>query len=251
MMAAVLAEGTTVIEDAACEPEVQDLAAYLNACGARVNGAGTDTVTIEGVKKLSGAFHTLIPDRIEAGTFAAAAAITGGDLTLENVRPDHLSATISLMQQMGVRFDIGENRMRVWRGSRLSGADVIALPYPGIPTDMQPQLLALCCAAEGTSVVADAVFPERFTQVEDLRAMGAHITRTASQAVVQGPARLIGARVTARDLRGGVSLILAAMAAQGKSEVEDIRHVNRGYEELDGRLNAVGAHIVTSEAAAA
>ena len=246
MTAAVLAEGTTVIEHAAREPEVQDLAAYLNACGALVSGAGTSTVTIEGVKRLTGAFHAVIPDRIEAGTFAAAAAITGGDVTLENVRADHMAATLDAMRQMGVRLETGGDSMRVWRDSPLSEADVLALPYPGVPTDMQPQLLALLCVAEGKSVVADSVFPDRFTQVEELCRMGALISRRRPQVVVRGPARLTGARVTAQDLRGGASLILAALAAEGASEVDEMCHVDRGYEQLEDRLNALGAHVVST-----
>ena len=248
MMAAVLAEGTTVIEHAASEPEVQDLARYLNACGARISGAGTNTVTIEGVERLTGTSHAVIPDRIEAGTFAAAAAITGGDVLLQNVCPDHVAATIDAMQQMGVRFEIGQASMRVWCDAPLRGADVTALPYPGLPTDMQPQLLALLCVAQGTSVVTDSVFPDRFTQVGELGKLGACITRQGSQAVVHGPARLIGAPVRARDLRGGAGLILAAMAAEGASEVDDVCHVDRGYEQLEHRLTALGGHVVRASA---
>ena len=251
MTAAVLADGVTVIEHAAREPEVQDLAAYLSACGARISGAGTSTVTIEGVKRLTGASHSVIPDRIEAGTFAAAAAITGGDVTLQNVRADHMGATMATMKRMGVRLETGEDSMRVWCDAPLSQTDVLAMPYPGVPTDMQPLLLALLCVGEGRSLVADSVFPDRFNQVEEMCKMGALITRRRSQVVVRGPAHLTGAQVTAKELRGGASLVLAALAAEGDSEVDGISHVDRGYAQLEDRLTTLGAQVVRTGAAPA
>jgi len=243
MMAATLAEGTTVIEHAACEPEIKDLAAYLNACGARISGAGTSTVTIEGVERLTGCTHTVIPDRIEAGTFAAVAAITGGEIVLENVCPSHMAATLDVMDRMGVGFEAQGTTMRVWRDGPLRATDVNALPYPGLPTDMQPQLMAMLTVAEGVSLVTDMVYPERFAQVAEFNRLGADITREGPRAVVRGPARLTGAPVRAHDLRGGAGLILAGLAAEGITEVEDLWHVDRGYEWIEERLRAVGAGV--------
>jgi len=243
MTAAALAEGTTVIEHAACEPEIQDLATYLNACGARVRGAGTGTIEIEGVPKMVGTAHELVPDRIEAGTFAVATAITCGDLLLENVRTDHVAAVMDAMERMGVRFEARGTALRVWRNGPLRPVDVTALPYPGVPTDLQPQLLALLTAARGTSVVTDSVFPDRFTQVTELKRMGARIARRGRGVVVRGPTRLSAASVAARDLRGGASLIVAALAAEGVTRVAGIEHVDRGYERIDLKLAHAGAQV--------
>lgn len=243
MSAATLAKGTTTIEHAACEPEIKDLADYLNTCGARIEGAGTGTVTIEGVDRLMGCMHAAIPDRIEAGTFAAAAAITGGDILLEEVRPDHMAATIDVMQQMGVGFEVGQDTIRVWRSGPLRPVNVNALPYPGVPTDMQAQIMALLLTADGVSMVSDTVYPERFAHVAEFSRLGADITRQSSQAIVRGPARLTGAPVVARDLRGGAGLILAGLAAEGVTEVEDVSHIDRGYELIEERLAGLGADI--------
>ena len=243
MMAATLAEGITTIEHAASEPEIQDLANYLNACGAHIEGAGTNTVTIEGVKRLEGTPHRVIPDRIEAGTFACAVAITGGELLLKGARSDHLSALIDIMDKMGVEFDETETGIVVRRTSEIQAADFTALPYPGVPTDMQPQLMAVLTTANGTSVVTDSVHPERFTHVGELHRLGADIVRQGPQAVVRGPAQLTGAPVTARDLRGGASLIVGALAAEGKTTVDGMHHVDRGYERIENLLNGVGAEV--------
>jgi UDP-N-acetylglucosamine 1-carboxyvinyltransferase len=278
MMAATLAEGTTIIDHAACEPEVQDLAHYLNACGANITGIGTSTLVIEGIggrsqALLKGCMHTVIPDRIEAGTFACAAAITGGDIILEGVRPDHMTAVIDRMKDMGVKFEAEQphalrrrrakwrkapgqaelpasgawraTNMRVWREGPLKGVDFATHPYPGVPTDMQPQLMATLCIAEGTSVITDNIYPERFTHVADLTRLGAQISKgsQAGQAVVRGPARLSSANVTAQDLRGGAGLILAALAAEGETTVSGIEHVDRGYEAIEHRLSQLGAKI--------
>jgi len=274
MMAATLAKGATTIEHAACEPEIQDLAHFLNACGANITGVGTATITIEGIgrgkrRRLKGAYHTVIPDRIEAGTLACAAAITGGDLVLEGVRTDHMTAVLDAMTSMGVKFDVEAQpkaagkgkapgqaelppsgawraeRLHVRRKGRLKPAELAAMPYPGLPTDMQPQLMAVLTLADGTSGITDAVYPERFTQVTELARLGADVSHGSSpgQARVTGPAQLTGATVTARDLRGGASLILAALAAEGETIIEKVFHIDRGYERIDERLAALGADI--------
>lgn len=243
MMAACLAEGPTTIEHAAGEPEIQDLANYLNACGARIHGAGTNTVTIEGVKRLEGTLHQVIPDRIEAGTFACAVAITGGDALLKGARDDHLSALIDALEKMGVTCETADRGLRVHREGELRATDFTALPYPGVPTDLQPQLIALLTLANGTSVVNDSVHPERFTHVGELHRLGADIVRQGPQAVVRGPARLTGAPVTARDLRGGASLIVAGLGAEGETTVDGMHHVDRGYERIEGLLKELGAEV--------
>jgi len=243
MTAATLADGITTIEHAACEPEIQDLANYLNGCGALIKGAGTNTVTIEGVKRLEGTLHRVIPDRIEAGTFACAAAATGGDVLLEGARPDHMSALIDVMQNMGVKFEIDDSGIRVACNKGLRAADFTALPYPGLPTDMQPQLMAVLNCAVGTSVVTDSVYPERFTHVGELHRLGADIIRQGPQAVIRGPGSLTGAPVTARDLRGGAALIIAGLAAEGDTIVSGMDHVDRGYERMENRLRGIGAQV--------
>ena len=241
MMAATRAEGRTVIEHAACEPEIQDLADYLCACGAHIEGAGTNTVTIEGVHRLEGTLHRVIPDRIEAGTYACAAAITRGDVTLEGARPDHLSALMDTMESMGIGLEVTDAGITVHATGDIRATDFTALPYPGLATDMQPQLMSVLCTADGTSVVTDSVHPERFTHVGELHRLGADIVRQGTQAVVRGPSELTGAPVTARDLRGGASLILAGLAADGETVVRGMAHVDRGYERIEKRLNALGA----------
>lgn len=243
MMAAVLAKGTTIIEHAASEPEIEDLARYLNGCGALISGAGTHTVRIDGVERLEGTLHQIIADRIEAGTFACAAAITGGDVILQDVHPDHMAALVDTMENMGTEFEIEGKDIRVVQKKQLKATDCTALPYPGLPTDMQPQLMAVLSVARGTSVVADSVYPERFTQVGELHRLGADIVRQGPQAVVRGPAKLTGAPVTARDLRGGASLVIAALAADGETAIEGVKHIDRGYESIANRLRAIGADI--------
>jgi len=277
MMAAVLATGTTVIEHAACEPEIQDLAHFLNGCGASISGVGTSTIVIEGLGKrrrrpLRGCYHTVIPDRIEAGTFACAAAIMGGDVVLEGVRCDHMRALLDTMRSAGVRFDVESGpkateragsgaamsqselppsgawraeKLRVRRKGRLKPVDFDARPYPGLPTDMQPQLVAVLSIAHGTSVATDHVHPERFNQVTELNRLGADVAHGPSpgQALVRGPAQLTGATVTARDLRGGASLILGGLAAEGQTSVLGMHHVDRGYERIEERLASLGAEL--------
>lgn len=248
LMAATLADGRTIIEHAASEPEIQGLANYLSACGAHIEGAGTNTVTIEGVKRLEGTPHQVIPDRIEAGTFACAVAITGGEVLMHGARSDHLSALVDVMRKMGVEFDDCEKGLRVRRTGELKATDFTALPYPGIPTDMQPQLMAVLTTASGTSVVTDSVHPERFTHVGELHRLGADIVRQGPQAVVRGPCQLTGAPVTARDLRGGASLVVAALAAEGTTTIDGMHHVDRGYERIEGLLTEMGAEVKRSGA---
>lgn len=243
MMAATLADGVTIIDHAASEPEICDLADYLQKCGASISGAGTHTIRIEGCKRLDGCMHHVIPDRIEAGTYACAVAIAGGEATLQNVRPEHMAALLDVMANLGLEFEIDANTMKVMRHGPLKAADCTALPYPGLPTDMQPQLVSVLAAAEGTSVVADSVYPERFTHVGELLRLGADIVRQGPQAVIRGPAPLSGAYVRAHDLRGGAALLLAGLGADGQTRVAGIEHVDRGYERFDEKLIQLGSQV--------
>ncbi|MUG72440.1 UDP-N-acetylglucosamine 1-carboxyvinyltransferase [Paenibacillus validus] len=244
MMAATLAEGTTLIENAAKEPEIVDLANYLNAMGATIRGAGTGTIRIDGVERLRGAVHTVIPDRIEAGTYMIAAAITNSDLYIEGAIGDHLRPVISKMQEMGVQIDEDENGLRVYTTDRpLRAVDVKTLPYPGFPTDMQSQMMALLLTADGTSLVTETVFENRFMHVEQMTNMNAQIKVEGRTAVVSGGVKLQGAKVCATDLRAGAALILAALAAEGDTEITGIHHIDRGYVEIAEKLSRLGADI--------
>ncbi|WP_438447476.1 UDP-N-acetylglucosamine 1-carboxyvinyltransferase [Gorillibacterium sp. sgz5001074] len=243
MMAATLAAGTTVIENAAKEPEIVDLANYLNAMGAKVRGAGTGIIRIEGVESLKGAVHTVIPDRIEAGTYMVAAAITRGAVTIEGAIFDHMMPVISKMQEMGVEIRELENGLSVYADGKLKAVDVKTLPYPGFPTDMQSQMMVLLAVAEGTGVVTETVFENRFMHVEELRRMRAHISVEGRAAVVTGVGGLTGSKVCASDLRAGAALILAGLAAEGETEVTGLHHVDRGYVDIVGRLRGLGADI--------
>lgn len=243
MMAATLAEGTTLIENAAKEPEIVDLANYLNAMGAKIRGAGTGIIRIDGVSKLAGAVHTVIPDRIEAGTYMIAAAITNSDLYIEGAIGDHLRPVISKMQEMGVQIQEDENGLRVYTDRPLRAADLKTLPYPGFPTDMQSQMMALLLMADGTSLVTETVFENRFMHVEQMLNMNAQIKVEGRTAVVSGGGKLKGAKVCATDLRAGAALILAALAAEGDTEITGIHHIDRGYVDIAGKLNALGADI--------
>lgn len=244
MMAATLAEGVTVIDDAACEPEIEDLANYLNACGAKIGGVGSKRLVIQGVKKLHGCTHRVIPDRIEAGTFAAAAAaLPGGDITMTNVRPDHLGAVIDLMRTMGIDVKYGRNWMKVSRKGPLQAVNFCTFPYPGVPTDMQAQLMTLLTLASGTSIVTERVYPDRFTHAAELARLGATIQREGPHAVITGVPALTGAPVMASDLRASAALIIAGLAASGTTEVHRIYHIDRGYERIEERLASLGAQI--------
>lgn len=243
MMAATLAEGTTIIENAAKEPEIVDLANYLNAMGATIRGAGTGVIRIEGVEKLRGVVHTVIPDRIEAGTYMIAAAITGSHLYVEGAIGDHLRPVISKLQEMGVTIEEDENGIRVYVEKPLRAVDVKTLPYPGFPTDMQSQMMALLAVADGTSLVTETVFENRFMHVEEFMNMNAQIKVDGRTAVVSGNAKLKGAKVCATDLRAGAALILAALVADGETEITGVHHIDRGYVDIAETLKRLGADI--------
>ncbi|MFC4811995.1 UDP-N-acetylglucosamine 1-carboxyvinyltransferase [Paenibacillus sp. GCM10023250] len=249
MMAAALAEGITTIENAAKEPEIVDLANYLNAMGAIVRGAGTGVIRIEGVETLSGVVHTVIPDRVEAGTYMIAAAMTGGDVHIEGAIADHLAPVISKLQEMGVGVVETDSGIRVTAAKRLKSVDVKTLPYPGFPTDMQSQMMALLMISEGTSIVTETVFENRFMHVEEFQKMNAHIKVDGRTAIVTGGTRLTGAKVTATDLRAGAALVCAALCADGESEISGIHHVDRGYVDITGKLAALGADIYRDQEA--
>jgi UDP-N-acetylglucosamine 1-carboxyvinyltransferase len=243
MMAAVLAEGITIIENCAKEPEIVDLANFLNAMGAKVRGAGTGTIRIEGVNQLTGTTHTVIPDRIEAGTFMVAAAITGGNVLVQGAVPEHLSSLIAKMEEMGVTIIEEGNGLRVIGPERLKAVDIKTMPYPGFPTDMQSQMMALLLKAEGTSMVTETVFENRFMHVEEFRRMNADIKIEGRSVIINGPCNLQGAEVAATDLRAAAALILAGLAAEGYTRVTELRHLDRGYVRFHEKLAALGADI--------
>jgi UDP-N-acetylglucosamine 1-carboxyvinyltransferase len=244
MMAATLAEGVTTIENAAKEPEIVDLANYLNAMGAKIEGAGTAIIKITGVDQLTPAEHVVIPDRIEAGTLLIAGAITGGEVTVRECRPEHLDALIAKMRESGFTIDVEKNAMTVRECSSWSGVDVTTAPHPAFPTDLQAQFMALMTVAEGTSVITETVFENRFMHVTELLRLGADITPKARVAVVRGkPGCLMGAPVMATDLRASASLVLAGLAAKGETVVNRIYHLDRGYENLESKLAALGAQV--------
>jgi UDP-N-acetylglucosamine 1-carboxyvinyltransferase len=243
MMAASLAQGTTVIENAAKEPEIVDLANFLVKRGARISGAGTDVITIEGVRELRGSDHEVIPDRIEAGTLLAAGAITKGSVTVNRCRPDHLEALLIKLREAGATIHIDKERVQLSVEKRLKSVDIRTLPFPGFPTDMQAQMVALMTVSEGTSVITETVFESRFMHVEELWRMGADIKVEGNRAVVTGPTRLAGAPVMASDLRASAGLILAGLAAEGVTEVLRVYHLDRGYERIEEKLRGLGAKI--------
>lgn len=248
MMAAVLADGTTVIDGAAEEPEVVDLANFLIAMGAKIEGAGTRRIIIEGVKELHGAEHEVIPDRIEAGTFLVAAAIGGGEVTLRRVDPAHLAAVTGPLMQSGFHIETAVDSLIVNPNGKRRPLKLDAQPYPGFPTDMQAQMCALLAMTEGISVVTDSVFPQRFMHVAELKRMGANIELQGSTAIIHGVHRLEGAPVMASDLRASAALVLAGLAAEGTTEINRVYHIDRGYEGIDEKLNALGAEIVRAKA---
>ncbi len=245
MMAAVLAEGTTRIENAACEPEIVALAEFLCALGARIEGAGTKSVAVHGVKNLGQRepFEN-IPDRIEAGTLLAAGAITGGDVTISGARPDHMGMVLARLERMGCRLEVQADRvrLRVSEG-RLRGVDIVTEPYPGFPTDLQAQFMALLCVAAGGGVVRETIYPDRFTHVPELERLGARITLAGNVATVEGGTRFQGARVMSTDIRASSALILAGLAAEGTTHVSRVYHIDRGYERIETKLAALGARI--------
>jgi len=242
MMAATLAEGVTTIENCAIEPEVVDLATFLTAMGAEIKGAGTDTIKITGVKELKAASHTIIPDRIEAGTFMVAAAITGGGVIIENVVTDHLKPVSAKLREAGVEISEELSTIHV-KGGELRAVDIKTHPYPGFPTDMQSQMTSLLSVANGTSMVIETIFENRFMHVSELKRMGACIKIEGRSAIIEGCNKLTGAVVRATDLRAGAALILAGLIAEGTTEITDVEHIDRGYLKIDEKLRALGANI--------
>jgi UDP-N-acetylglucosamine 1-carboxyvinyltransferase len=243
MMAASLADGTTTIENAAKEPEIDDLATVLNEMGAKVQGAGTDIIRIEGVDVLHGTSHRIIPDRIEAGSFVIAAAITGGDVLVRGARANHLEAFLIKLKEAGVVYLADQAGIRVQRNGNINSIDVKTLPYPGFPTDLQAQMMALMAVANGVSIVTETIFENRFMHVQELDRMGAQIKLEGNRAVVRGVRELSGAPVMASDLRASVALVLAGLVANGTTEVSRVYHLDRGYEEIEKKLSRLGAEI--------
>lgn len=243
MMAAVLAEGTTTIENAAKEPHIVDLANFLNSMGADIKGAGTDSIRIRGVEKLAGGTYGIIPDQIEAGTYMAAVAATGGQLLIKNIIPKHMDCISAKLMEMGVYIEEMDDTLLVRRSEPLQRANVKTQPYPGFPTDMQPQIAAVMTLAEGTSLVTEAVWSNRFRYVDELKRLGAKIQVDGRVAVIEGVDRLVGAPIQACDLRAGAALVVAALAAEGTTEISQVQYIERGYEDLVGKLRAVGADI--------
>ncbi len=243
MMAAALADGDTVIENVAKEPEVGELAAVLNKMGAKIEGAGSDTVKIEGVKTLHGLSHRVIPDRIEAGTFMVAAALTHGDIVVRGARPDHLDAFVLKLKEAGVVLSVAEDRVRVRGERRPKSVDMTTLPYPGFPTDLQAQMMVLMSVSDGVSVVTETIFENRFMHAQELNRMGADIRLEGNRAIVRGVNGLSGAPVMATDLRASVSLVLAGLVAKDATEISRVYHLDRGYEHIERKLSALGADI--------
>ncbi|MEC7853394.1 MAG: UDP-N-acetylglucosamine 1-carboxyvinyltransferase [Pseudomonadota bacterium] len=243
LIAATLAKGTSELVNVAREPEIMDLAECLNAMGARITGHGTDMITVEGVESLGDAEHAVIPDRIEAGTFAIAALITGGDLTLTSARPRHLDSLLEILKDTGAAISVTDNSMRIAANGVAKAADITTDPYPGFPTDLQAQFMALMCLAEGPSRIYETVFENRFMHVPELMRMGADIRVDGGVAMVKGRKTLTPAPVMATDLRASVSLVLAALATEGTSEVSRIYHLDRGYSDLEAKLGACGARM--------
>ena len=243
MLAAVKAEGLTVIANAAKEPHIVDLANFLNSMGANIMGAGTDVIKIRGVEHLHGTNYSVIPDQIEAGTFMIAAAATRGDVTIKNVIPKHLESITKKLQNIGVNVECFDDSVRVWTEGPLVKTNIKTSPHPGFPTDMQPQIATLLTLASGTSIITESIWDQRFRYVDELRRMGADITVNGCVALIEGTGKLTGAPVKACDLRAGAALIIAGLAASGITEIEDIFHIERGYDSMDVKLRAIGADI--------
>jgi UDP-N-acetylglucosamine 1-carboxyvinyltransferase len=248
MMAATMAEGETIIDNAAMEPEIVDLSNFLNKLGADIKGAGTSTIRIKGVKKLGGARHSIIPDRIEAGTFMVAAAITGGDVVIENVINSHVKPIIAKLKEAGCKVEEGIDSIRVIGTNDLKAIDIKTLPYPGFPTDMQAQFMALMTILKGTSVVIETVFENRFMHVDELKKMGADIKIEDRSAIINGIKQLKGAVVKASDLRAGAALVLAGLIAEGVTEIENVYHIDRGYDGIEAKFTGLGAVIYRKNA---
>ena len=244
MMAAAIADGVTVLGNAACEPEVVDLANFLTKRGAKIRGAGTDTIIIEGVARLSGGSYEVMPDRIEAGTYLACGAITGGDVTVKRCIPAHLEAVLATLRAAGLKTEVTSDSIRVIADNGITAVDVRTMPYPGFPTDMQAQIMALMTIGRGLSVITETIFENRFIHVPELRRMGANIKLQGNYAIVEGVKSLTGAPVMATDLRASASLVVAGLVAEGKTEIHRIYHLDRGYERMEEKLSQIGAEIV-------
>jgi len=243
MMAATLAKGTTIIEQAACEPEVVDLANFLRAMGAKIDGQGTPVIRVEGVKRLKGARHRIIPDRIEAGTLMIASAMAGGDVVIKGARAEHLGAVIDKLSEAHVRIEKLNGALRVQATHPLRAVDVTTLPFPGFPTDLQAQMMALMAVSRGVSVLTEKVYPERFKHISELSRMGASITLEGASAIVKGVERLSGAPVTAPDLRASAALVIAGLAADNQTELRGLEHLERGYQDFERQLTQLGARL--------
>jgi UDP-N-acetylglucosamine 1-carboxyvinyltransferase len=243
MLAAVKAEGLTIIENAAKEPHIVDLANFLNSMGANIMGAGTDVIKVRGVEHLHGTTYSVIPDQIEAGTFMVAIAATKGDAIVKNVIPKHLESITKKLEKIGVNIEQFDDSIRVWVDGPLVKANIKTAPHPGFPTDMQSQIATLLTLAEGTSIITENIWEQRFRYVDELRRMGADITVNGKVALIEGTGKLMGAPVKACDLRAGAALIIAGLAASGVTEIEDIFHIERGYDCMEGKLRAMGADI--------
>ena len=243
MIAASKAKGTTIIENAAREPHIVDLANFLNTCGANISGAGTDTIKIKGVDKLHGCTYAIIPDMIEAGTYMCAAAATGGHLKVTNIIPKHMESVSAKLEEMGVKLIENDDSIEVISTGKLNRVNVKTSPYPGFPTDMNPQFGALLCLADGVSLLTESIFNNRFRYVEELKRMGASIKVDGATAIIEGGAPLSGAPVKAVDLRAGVAMIIAGLSVKGRTEIEDIHYIERGYDDVVGKLRSVGADI--------
>ncbi|MEI5909110.1 UDP-N-acetylglucosamine 1-carboxyvinyltransferase [Bacillus spongiae] len=244
MTAAVLAEGTTIVENVAKEPEIVDLANFLNKMGGKVKGAGTGTITIEGVRRLHGVEHSIIPDRIEAGTFMIAAAISKGNVLVQNAIPEHLSSLIAKMEEMGVEIKEEENGLRVIGPEKLKMVDIKTMPHPGFPTDMQSQMMTLLLKAEGTGMITETVFENRFMHVEEFRRMNGDVKIEGRSVILNGPSNLQGAEVAATDLRAAAALIIAGLVSEGYTRVTELKHLDRGYVDFHKKLEALGADII-------
>jgi UDP-N-acetylglucosamine 1-carboxyvinyltransferase len=244
MMAAALAQGQTIIRNAAKEPEIVDLQNFLNGMGANIKGAGTDAIKVQGVSELGAVEHQVIPDRIEAGTHLIAAAITNGDITITNVIPEHVEPVVAKLKEAGAKIFIGDDWIRVASNGAIKAVDLKTMPYPGFPTDMQAQMMVLMTVAQGTSVVSESIFENRFKQIAELRRMGADIKLEGRAAIIKGVPKLSGAFVEATDLRAGAAMVLAGLAAEDVTVVENINHIDRGYERLEAKYRNVGAKIM-------
>lgn len=243
MMAAALAKGRTVIENAACEPEVVDLANFLIKMGGRIKGIATHRLEIEGVKRLRGVTHSVIPDRVETGTFIMAAGITKGDITIKNGVADHLNCVVDRLREIGLSVESAKNSIRVKYVRRLKPTDITTLPYPGFPTDLQAQMMSLLAVTDGISVITEKIYPERFIHISELNRMGADIKLEGATAIIKGVKNLSGARIMASDLRASAALVLAGLVAKGRTEISRIYHLDRGYERIENKLNSLGAKI--------